>query len=343
MCAALSDGIFDPAGHADNVVSRHRERAVMPRSASRPMTPPARLPALLLTLGLLLLSADSGAAARAAGGHDVVAPEPSPPVWPESYKVEFTVAMPQVYLMQPEEFVIPVAAWYDGPAGLSKVTLFGGVDMVLVDGEGEWDVHPRIDREKCYAFPARGDGAAPPLPDLRGWRYGGRANLDGQPAHSWRLQVKGGIDQVNDYRMFTAVSDGSPLRLNMFGRNLMEDSHFDEYIYRFTSFAPFESGTNGKAFRRPELCADAEPARADAVPGSLGAQLSAMLPSARVRGVAGGGGGGAYAHWWAAHGAAPAADSAELGARAARFAASAARVAAHNANPERSYTMQLGR
>eukprot|EP00955_Chlamydomonas_euryale_P084927 364028-Chlamydomonas_euryale.AAC.6 len=56
---------------------------------------------------------------------------------------------------------IPVAAWYDGPAGLSKVTLFGGVDMVLVDGEGEWDVHPRIDREKCYAFPARGDGAAP--------------------------------------------------------------------------------------------------------------------------------------------------------------------------------------
>lgn len=51
----------------------------------------------------------------------------------------------------------------------------------------------------------------------------------------------------------------------------------------------------------------------------------------------------AHAHWSLAHGRAPAQDEAEHAARVARFRRAVARVAAHNAQPDKTYTMHLGR
>jgi hypothetical protein len=45
---------------------------------------------------------------------------------------------------------IPTKAWYDGPKGMSRVEMFSGVDTVLTVDSVEYDIHPRIQQEKCY-------------------------------------------------------------------------------------------------------------------------------------------------------------------------------------------------
>lgn len=52
--------------------------------------------------------------------------------------------------------------------------------------------------------------ACTPQCDLRGW--------------CCQLNV---CTQVSTYNFYTAADDGAPLKLHMFGRNIMEDSHFD--------------------------------------------------------------------------------------------------------------------
>ncbi len=156
-----------------------------------------------------------------------------------------------------------------------------------------------------------------------------------------------------------------------------------EYIYEFKSYRPFESKQGqDPIFAVPDICKDeagdlpstaasAEPSVQDAASAAargsgrssmierpervttrhwLSLQLSMLMPGSRAPVAAAAAAAAAspalataYAQWSALHGRGPARDAEELGARMARFVAVHARVAEHNADPGRSYTMHLGR
>lgn len=296
-----------------------------------------------LLLVLLLVHWESVSAASLGGGaQEIQAATPSPPKWPDSYIVEFVVTMPQMYLMQPQRFSIPTKAWYDGPKGMSRVEMFSGVDTVLTVDSVEYDIHPRIQQEKCYKADQHAT-AKPVLPDISDWVFAGDLTLDGVPSHLWRTQSKDG-DLISTYTFYTSLQ-GAPLRLHMFGRNVIEDSHYDEYIYEFKSFQVKASGSHGEVFLLPNLCSaplvvEGQGAR------WLSMQVDAVLPGARAGALPSSDSAlaAAYAHWSLQHGRpASALDSQVLSQRLERFRQNAEMVAAHNADPSKTYTMHLGR
>ena len=56
----------------------------------------------------------------------------------------------------------------------------------------EYDIHPRIDKLRCWKFPAKSK-VKTFLPDLttKGWDYAGDVTLNGIKAHIWWEDVDG--------------------------------------------------------------------------------------------------------------------------------------------------------
>eukprot|EP00195_Chlamydomonas_chlamydogama_P002895 CAMPEP_0202919314 /NCGR_PEP_ID=MMETSP1392-20130828/75519_1 /ASSEMBLY_ACC=CAM_ASM_000868 /TAXON_ID=225041 /ORGANISM="Chlamydomonas chlamydogama, Strain SAG 11-48b" /LENGTH=602 /DNA_ID=CAMNT_0049612635 /DNA_START=31 /DNA_END=1836 /DNA_ORIENTATION=- len=272
---------------------------------------------------------------------------PTPPTWEPAYALEFQLSLPQYYLTQPQGLVIPARAWYDGVKQRSKISLFDDTDTTMFLKSAEYDIHPRIDKMRCWKWAnaegAASNGATPLLPDLHKWQYAGTVELDGRPAYIWQSQFKEG-DLVSSYNFYTDASTGHPVKYHMIGANQEGGAHYDEYIYEFSSYAALPASEVEGVFALPELCKDPVMVLEHSGRPTRGAQLRALMPAAHApRHLHDAAHEAAYAQWSAVHARSPASTPQEYMSRLQRFRTTAARVAAHNARPNKTYSMTLGR
>ncbi|GAX77743.1 hypothetical protein CEUSTIGMA_g5186.t1 [Chlamydomonas eustigma] len=281
---------------------------------------------------------------------------PEPPKWSDAYMIEFVLTLPQYLLMQPQGLSIPMKAWFDGQNNAARIESYGGVDSVYFLGDTEYDIHPRIDKLKCYDFPSYAP-AKTFLPNLQdSWNFVGRTQLDGKSINIWQRELVNG-EVVSTYTIYTNAADGAPLKFHIFST--------DEYIYDFKSYKPFQSMENNPVFKLPSVCKKTEASSSAADPnvspqnanGSrhwLSLQMSMLMPAARISldsswsnindqrvhlpSVI------SHAHWSSHYGQGlHNQDFQEVIKRMKIFQSVYNRVMTHNANPNKTYTMHLGR
>ncbi|KXZ45509.1 hypothetical protein GPECTOR_54g251 [Gonium pectorale] len=316
--------------------------------------------------GLLLLAVlGADAVSEKASAHLVSRSEPQPPVFPDVFHLKYTFSMPHFYLTQPKGLSYPVSVWYDGPNNRRRVEAYDGEDVQVSADGYDYTVIPRIDKLDCDVWGGPGRGVSSPLPYLDLWDYGGSISLDGRPADIWQRQIKEG-DKVSQYTFYVSP-EGAPLRLNMIGVNYLTNAHFDEYIYEFTHYQPSLPNNASNLFAVPSVCernlarlkqqqeaeaevekskdkgegkVEAAEATSDAEGGAarqhpVAWQLGAVLPDIRAYDHH-----RAYSLWSRAHGRVHATAD-EYDARLERFRRVAERIQAHNARPDRSYSLRL--
>ncbi|GIM14939.1 hypothetical protein Vretimale_17792, partial [Volvox reticuliferus] len=271
---------------------------------------------------------------------------PKPPIFPDIFSLKYTFSMPHFYLTQPNGLSYSVSVWYDGSNNLRRVEAYDGEDSsVSVEGV-DYTVIPRINTLQCDVYGEKGRKVYPPLPDLALWEYGGSADFDGRPAHIWQRQIKE-YDRVSQY-VFYVTPDAVPLRLSMIGINYLTNAHFDEYLYDFTHFQAGLPSNASNLFAIPAVCqqqaaaalAEAEPDPTTAAPDArrqhpVAFQLGALLPDIQAYDH-----NRAYNIWSRAHGRLHE-DADEYDSRMERFRSVVDRIQAHNARPDRSYSMRL--
>lgn len=192
--------------------------------------------------------------------------------------------MPYILAMQPSGLSYTVEVWVDGEAGNMRVDYQGGVDQLIINGDAEYNLSPRIDTMVCGVYssgggPTRkllnnllgGDG----LPKLKDWEFGGVATINGLQTYLWVYEEK--QHQKTGVYKFYVTPDGVPIKLHMFGINYMTGSHFDEYVYDFEFLKA--GPVDPSLFIPPAICKDALKLTG---PSYLGVQLRSLLPSATV-------------------------------------------------------------
>ncbi|MEW5318306.1 MAG: hypothetical protein WDW38_009539 [Sanguina aurantia] len=208
----------------------------------------------------------------------------SPPVFPTRYNAKYTISMPHLYLTQPNGLKYPVEIWYDGATGDLRTDSYDGRDSVLAVGDAEFSIYPRLDRLECSAFipgPVRSSSSSssnsyydPLFPDLSTWDFVGLVPLAGKSTQMWQSQRKQG-DKVSQYS-FYVTPEGVPVKFIMLGVNFLTDSHFDEYLYEFTSFTT--KFDDAGVFDVPAVCKDSASLSHVAYRHPVARQHAALLP-----------------------------------------------------------------
>ncbi|MEW5301330.1 MAG: hypothetical protein WDW36_004195 [Sanguina aurantia] len=200
---------------------------------------------------------------------------------------KYTISMPHLYLTQPNGLKYPVEIWYDGATGDLRTDSYDGRDSVLAVGDAEYSIYPRLDRLECSAFvpgPVRSSRSSsssssnayydPLFPDLSTWDFVGLVPLAGQSTQMWQSQRKQG-DKVSQYS-FYVTPGGVPVKFIMLGVNYLTDSHFDEYLYEFTSFTT--EFDDAGVFDVPAVCKDSASLSHVAYKHPVARQHAALLP-----------------------------------------------------------------
>ncbi|KAF6265677.1 hypothetical protein COO60DRAFT_1697673 [Scenedesmus sp. NREL 46B-D3] len=221
----------------------------------------------------LLYLANYGLAARLPGAPDVQsiaeAAFRAPPVFPNSYEMEYTFSMPYFMVLQPGGLSYPVHVWVDATAESVRIDFRGGIDKTFFIKNLEYAVTPHKYELACEEYKHRGGGPVKAsnsssssqgllhgmlgqqvLPDMAGWVWLGPADVDGQHANMWqRKQMQG--EKVNTYTFYIA-EDGTPIKFYSVGQDYFGGSHYDEYIYEWTSFKP--GPVDPAVFAVPDIC-----------------------------------------------------------------------------------------
>ncbi|KAG2498163.1 hypothetical protein HYH03_003920 [Edaphochlamys debaryana] len=243
----------------------------------------------------------------------------SPPVWPDSYEVEYTVSVPYMHTLQPGGLTFPVHIWWDGPELRYRYDVYGGMDSIGFDKKkgDTWNMYPRLTEMGCDAGnntgggPTRGLGLGlgwgrlrsglglgllgedddddtpdPPLPSIANWTFAGTGEVGSSEAYMWQYTEQHG-GKTTAYVFYTSPA-GHPLRFTMLGVNMITGTHLDEFIYDFSRFVP--GPVEGKVFKLPQVCEDKLHPGAKVAGGgvsgggggssNLAAQLALLAPSA---------------------------------------------------------------
>eukprot|EP00195_Chlamydomonas_chlamydogama_P002652 CAMPEP_0202921880 /NCGR_PEP_ID=MMETSP1392-20130828/77617_1 /ASSEMBLY_ACC=CAM_ASM_000868 /TAXON_ID=225041 /ORGANISM="Chlamydomonas chlamydogama, Strain SAG 11-48b" /LENGTH=614 /DNA_ID=CAMNT_0049615479 /DNA_START=109 /DNA_END=1953 /DNA_ORIENTATION=+ len=216
---------------------------------------------------------------------------PSPPSWPSSFEMQYTLTLPYVASLQTVGLKIPVHIWYDGLNSKTRTDVYNGLDSTLVLPGATYNTYPRIDVRDCIMFnntagPTLGsllgyDKSDSPLPDISQWLYAGSTKVaGGVAAYMWQLTQRH-AEKTNTYVLYTAQQDGRPLKLYMIGVNILTGSHFDEYLIEFSLFNKLWPGST-TIFKPPATCRE-EPDAGDQAPGRQQLlQLAALLPASLI-------------------------------------------------------------
>lgn len=283
------------------------------------------------------------------------ASDASPPNFPESYQVSYNFTLPYTAKIQPHAISYPVTFWRDHHHRRFRIDTYNGVNSIINKKGYEYSVVPRVDQHRCLVqkvdSDVRGagggagddDGVLRALPDVRGWEFQGEESVNGQPSHLWVYQQS--VEGKHVEYKFYATASGTPVRLHMHGKEMFGGAHFDEWVVDYTAYSP--GRPDPSVFGTPPLCKGGAPLGAQQAQqgGSSGGKLSphglrmrSLLPSVIYAGDAD------YDSFLSSHAPLRVLSSlAEYRLRAETYRTNAALIAAHNAAPNRTYTLQMNR
>jgi len=141
------------------------------------------------------------------------------------------------------------------------MSYYGGEDTTILryDTGNGYEIVPRVDKLVCYAGPSGDKPQALPtvLPDLSAWKYVGTEKVLGVTVNNFMTtQLSPPPSNFTSvYNFYVNAKDGSPVRFDMKGYNIIWGSHPD--IYSFV-FAAFKGGVSSPSvFDPPALCSNA--------------------------------------------------------------------------------------
>ncbi|KDO18268.1 hypothetical protein SPRG_21558 [Saprolegnia parasitica CBS 223.65] len=150
------------------------------------------------------------------------------PIFPTQYEASLTFRMPYVGLVE------PVFVHVDEPAGLQKLSYYGGVDEYIFNTTGSsYQLLPVIDAIQCFQTDAS------PLqlvfPNMTAFEpMYGKSVVNSRNCYSWKYSVDSKPDaqgRLGVYTLYVDVDTNEPVRFHYIGHNVMlGGSHMDEYI-----------------------------------------------------------------------------------------------------------------
>lgn len=176
----------------------------------------------------------------------------SSPVFSRTYIVKGSLMIPYAELFE------PFAAWYDAPAGSSRIDYYGGmVKTYQLQSKGQYgslfklapvttektsNIVTCLEVEGTEQMPTEVQSI---LPDLTGFKRIGKMFYEGVDAEVWNKVVQIN-DKVNNYTMLLTWKQASnnvnykqpvPLFYEMKGFNTLLGSHYDHYYLSYSDYS----------------------------------------------------------------------------------------------------------
>jgi len=200
--------------------------------------------------------------------------DPTPPKWPAQYTIAGTFSIPYGNINE------PVLTYWDATNDRQVISYYNGMDdyYYRYDIGKAWAITPVKDTPRCGVANSTGPIYLNLLPEIAGnFVYSGTYNLTVHGArtevYEWTNTSKQ-FNYTNEYKMYTAVADGRPIRLDMMGYDFVWGSHPDKYIFTYEMYIPTIHNTS--VFNPPPICNNATSAGGGNGPTGLGSKRLLM-------------------------------------------------------------------